>query len=176
MEIKPEISFHTAMVELVKFEQMQSKVLRDMRPVVQRFIPVVKSKTPVQSSRPFVTERGGNRRRPGHLQESIGVIESKSDSYARLYVGPRVRDGYRAWYAGLVYSGHNIYRNPSSARAKKRRSSLKRYRSKTKAENIMTRTRRNPWTYNAYVMNASRLSFELQKVVGNRLQLEIRMK
>src|SRR5690606_39879635 len=101
MEIKTQISFISAMHEAVKFEQMQKKMLKEMRPIAESFVPVVKQKTPVQSKRPFVTERGGNRRKPGHLQESIGVIESKSDSYARLYVGPRVKGGFKAWYAGL---------------------------------------------------------------------------
>lgn len=173
MDIKPQISFYSAMVEAAKFEKMQEKVLREMRPVVQSFVPVVREKTPIQSKRPFVTERGGNRRRPGHLKESIGVIESKSDSYARLYVGPRVKGGFKAWYAGLVFSGHKIYRNPSGKNAKRKRNVLKRYRSKRKVENVMGKTQRNPWTLLAYMAHGRRLEQELVKRIGKRVEVEI---
>lgn len=147
-----------------------------MRPVVQSFVPVVKGKTPVQSKRPFVTEKGGNRRKPGALKESIGIIESKSDSYARLYVGPRVKGVHKAWYAGLVFDGHKIYRNPSGKRAKNQRNVLKRYRRKSGVENIAGKTQRNPWTQNLYMIHSSRLTAEIQRVTGRRLQTEIKMK
>lgn len=176
MDIKANVSFFSTLHLVAKFEVMQKKVLKDMRPVVESFVPVVKAKTPIQSKRPFVTERGGNRRKPGQLKESIGVIESKSDSYARLYVGPRVKGIYKAWYAGLVFDGHKIYRNPSGKRAKAQRNVLKRYRRKSGVENVVGKTQRNPWSRNAYIIHASRLTAEIQRVTGNTLQTEIRMK
>lgn len=176
MDIKTNISFLSTLHLVAKFEVMQQKLLRDMRPVVESFVPHVKRGTPVQSKRPFVTERGGNRRRPGHLKKSIGVIESRSDSYARLYVGPRVKGAYKAWYAGLVFDGHKIYRNPSGRNAKNKRNVLKRYRRKSGVENVVSKTQRNPWTRNAFMIHQSRLTAEMAKIAGNRLQTEIRMK
>src|SRR5690554_1716920 len=175
MEIKTNVSFWSALDTIVKFEKIQKNLLKDMKPVVESFVPMVKGKTPI-NKRSYVSERFGKKRAAGHLKESIGVIESKSDSYARLYVGPRVKGAYRAWYAGLVFSGHKIYSNPSGKNSKNQRNVLKRYRRKSGVENVVGKTQRNPWTRNAYMMYATRLTAEIQRVTGNRVQAEIRMK
>lgn len=172
--IEVKVSTFSAVAELAKAEVLQAQMLSAIRSVAKRFVSVVKDRTPVNKKK-FVVERK-KKRLPGQLKESIDVIESKSVSYARVYVGPSLKGKLKPWYAGLVFDGHKIYRNPGSKRAKKARNVLKRYRLKHRVENVVGKTKRNPWTQIAYMANRSRLESELQRVVGDKVNVYISMK
>jgi hypothetical protein len=46
---------------------------------------------------------------PGNLKKSLGFISGKSDN-PTVYVGARVKGGFKGWYAHFVHDPVNVYR------------------------------------------------------------------
>lgn len=148
--------------------------------VASELAVVVKAKAPVKkrlfsSGRRNKVEEKRIVQKRGNLKDSIGVFDSNSENYVRVWVGSRVKDGYDGWYAGIVHSGHNVYSNPlRNSEGKSVRSPLKRWRNKRISEKTQGYVKADPFITSSYNAKKSSLEASLTSKIGTDLETLIK--
>ncbi|HEY4544441.1 MAG TPA: hypothetical protein VIG40_07320 [Tissierellaceae bacterium] len=141
--------------------------------VASELAVVVKSKAPVKKKLFSSGRKQGGKRikqKSGNLKDSIGVFDSNSQNYVRVWVGARVRDGYDGWYAQMVHDGHKVYRNLNSLK----RNPLKRWRNKRISEKTQGYVKADPFITNSYNAKKSSLEASLTSKIGTNLETLIK--
>lgn len=162
------------MKKLAKLEGQRSKYHKSITEVAEELSRAVKSNAPVKSiSFSSGRKNGGSRiKQPaGNLKKSIGVFDSKSQDYVRVWVGARVRNGFDGWYAQMVHGGHKIYNNVLfNGRGGNAKNPLKRNRKKSMPEKTTGFVAPNPFITKTYTPMKSSLERKLKDKVGSDLE------
>lgn len=159
-----------AVEEAVKKKEQYRKVLYE---VADKLAVDVRSKTPVKKVEFSSGRKNGVSRikQPaGNLKKSIGVFDSQSTNYVRVWVGARVRDGYDGWYAQMVHGGHKVYRNTNSLK----RNPLKRWRNRNIPEKTSGFVKANPFIADSFTPKKSMLESELKTKLAVNLETLIK--
>ncbi|MFM9400786.1 hypothetical protein ACKLNQ_02465 [Myroides odoratimimus] len=133
----------------------------------------IKSNTPVKKKNFSSGRKNGVTRikqESGNLKKSIGVFDSDSKNYVRVWVGARVKGPYDGWYAQIVHDGHKIYRNTNSVK----RNPLKRWRNRRIVEKTQGYIKANPFISNVYNSQRRGLESSLKVKVGVDLETLIK--
>lgn len=164
------------LAEGAKEKKQYRKILTEVGGLL---VPKIKSKAPVKNI-PYSSGRslkgGGRVRQPaGNLKDSIGVFDSVSTNYVRVWVGARVRDGFDGWYAQMVHDGHKVYNNPLKNKdGKSLRSPLKRWRNKRIPEKTTGYVAPNTFISTPFNANRNNLESVLKNKVGTNLETLIK--
>lgn len=172
------ISTKSNLKKIAKLEGQQSKYRKSVTEVAEELSRAVKINTPVKkSSYSSGRKNGGSRisQPAGNLKKSIGVFDSKSQNYVRVWVGARVRDGFDGWYAQMVHGGHKIYNNViSNGKGGNAKNPLKRNRKKFFPEKTTGFVAPNPFITKSYTPMKSSLERKLKDKVGTDLETLIK--
>lgn len=166
-----------AVEEAVKKTAQYKKVLYQ---VAGKLAVDVRSKTPVKKEGFSSGRKDGALRikqSAGNLKKSIGVFDSKSTNYVRVWVGARVKGNYDGWYAQIVESGHYIYKNTLNTRDEKGKSirhGLKRWRDKNIPEKTQGFVAANPFITNTFNSQKTMLESELKTKLAVNLETLIK--
>lgn len=164
------------LAEATKEKGRYRKILTE---VASELSTAVKSNTPVNKKSYTWGAANKNKVRfkqySGNLKKSIGIIDSKSQNYVRVWVGPKVRSWNDGWYAGIVEAGHKIYNNPLKNKENKPvRFALKRWRNKGSINKTQGYVKANPFITETYNAKKSSLEAKLVQKIGVDLETLIK--
>lgn len=159
--------------EIARIERIKGKYKTALTEVAKELEDAVKQQVPVKSKAySSGRENGGGRvkQMAGNLKKSIGVFDSNSTKYVRVWVGARVKNGYDGWYAQMVHGGHKVYSNANSAG----RNPLKRWRSKSIKEKTSGYVKGIPFITRTYNSKKKQLESKLTAKIGTDLETLIK--
>lgn len=171
--IKATIQVNSNLKQLADGAKEKGRYRKILTEVASELSSSVKSKTPVKSKAVSSGRKNGAGRvqqRAGNLKESIGVFDSKSQNYVRVWVGARVQNGFDGWYAQMVHNGHRIYRNTNTLK----RNPLKRWRKKTLPEKTQGQVKADPFITKTFDSKKSGLEASLKNKIGINLETLIK--